>query len=139
MNHDRPTTGINEEMNRDDCLALLGAAEIGRIGIVIDRQPMIFPVNFELDGDLIVFRTSPGIVLDHAALDQVVFEVDKVDASNHEGWSVVVTGLAREITDALDPASISERSSALVPWASGAKEHWVRITEPEITGRHVHQ
>jgi hypothetical protein len=55
----------------------------------------------------------------------------------HEGWSVVVEGTGREVTDGLD--RLSERVTArhLEPWAVGAKEHWVAIFDPAISGRRI--
>jgi hypothetical protein len=90
-----------------------------------------------LDGDLIVFRTDPGTKLDHGSLDRVAFEVDEIDLAHREGWSVVVAGTGREITGALDKASEREQSLPLQPWASGPKEHWIRIVAPVITGRRL--
>jgi nitroimidazol reductase NimA-like FMN-containing flavoprotein (pyridoxamine 5'-phosphate oxidase superfamily) len=133
------TVGILGELSKDECLELLAGREVGRIAVVAEGQPLIFPVNYVLDGDLIVFRTDPGTKLDHASLDRVAFEVDEIDPTHHEGWSVVVVGTGREITGALDRASEREQSLPLQPWASGPKEHWIRIVAPAITGRRLHR
>ena len=100
---------------------------------------MIFPVNFALDGDLVVFRTDPGTKLTYGGFGPVAFEADAFDATKKEGWSVVVAGTGREITDALDEASEREREMPLQPWASGPKGSWIRILWAEITGRRLHQ
>jgi nitroimidazol reductase NimA-like FMN-containing flavoprotein (pyridoxamine 5'-phosphate oxidase superfamily) len=34
------------------CLDLLGRSTIGRLGVVLDGYPAIFPVNYALDGKL---------------------------------------------------------------------------------------
>ena len=134
-----PTVGILGELSKDECLELLAGREVGRVAVVAEGQPTIFPVNYVLDGDLIVFRTDPGTKLDHGSLDRVAFEVDEIDFAHHEGWSVVVAGTGREITGALDKASEREQSLPLQPWASGPKEHWIRIVAPVITGRRLHR
>ena len=55
-------TGL-EVLDWDECLALLGRSSLGRIAVVMNGRPLIFPVNFALDGDAIVLRTDPGTKL----------------------------------------------------------------------------
>jgi len=126
------------ELNRTECLALLGRANVGRLAVVLGAgQPDLFPVNYVLDGDRIVFRSLEGTKLSHASLDRVAFEVDEVIPGSDSAWSVVVKGVAREITDALDPESERERS--LLAEGSMPGAHVVRIVPHEITGRRVPQ
>jgi nitroimidazol reductase NimA-like FMN-containing flavoprotein (pyridoxamine 5'-phosphate oxidase superfamily) len=122
---------------RDECLQLLASQELGRLAVVDDGQPLIFPVNFALDGDLVVFRADPGTKLAAASLGLVAFEVDAVDAAAHTGWSVLVTGVGQEMTDAMDHLSERLLSISLSPWAPGDKAHWMRIKPIDITGRRL--
>jgi nitroimidazol reductase NimA-like FMN-containing flavoprotein (pyridoxamine 5'-phosphate oxidase superfamily) len=124
-------------LSRDECLALLADHQLGRLAVVIDDQPVIFPVNYALEGDAIGVRTDPGLKFDAALLSKVAFEVDGVDAESHEGWSVVVLGSGREITDAIDAASVRMREAPLVPWAPGDKAQWIKIFSETITGRRL--
>jgi nitroimidazol reductase NimA-like FMN-containing flavoprotein (pyridoxamine 5'-phosphate oxidase superfamily) len=133
----RETPGEMSELTTEESLAYLRANEVGRLAIVSDGQPMIFPVNYLLDGSYVVFRTDPGMKLDNAKLDRVAFEIDEIDPVSKEGWSVHISGIAREVTNAIDGASERERSLPLVPWVTGDKGHWVRIIQPHITGRRV--
>ncbi len=115
---------------------LVAAAPVGRLGVLVDSAPEIFPVNHAVDGDTIVFRTDPGNKL--RGLDRspsVCFEVDELDPSTSTGWSVMVKGRAVEITDPdeLDRA----RKLPLHFWARGEKGHWIRILPSEITGRRI--
>lgn len=126
-----------EELTAEECRDLLASEEVGRLAVVVDGQPVIFPVNYLLDGELVVFRNDPGTKLTHASLDRVCFEVDRIDAAGHEGWSVVVQGVAREFTGALDDISVRERALQLSTWVTGEKGHWVRITAPHLSGRHL--
>ncbi len=52
-------TGL-EVLERHECLRLLASQPVGRVAVVVDAWPMIFPVNYALDGDSIVFRTDEG-------------------------------------------------------------------------------
>ena len=88
---------------------------------------MIFPVNYAMDGDAVAVRTDAGSGIDGSILRRVAFEVDHIDPEAHEGWSVVVRGVARDITDALDPPSAHTRALPLSPWAPGFKTTWIKI------------
>src|SRR5688500_19840366 len=103
-----------EILGREECLALVRTMPIGRIGVSCGALPVVLPVNFVLDHDRIVVRTNPGTKLSAALHDSVVaFEVDQWDTFGHEGWSVMVTGRAHEVTGAeLDEA----RALPLRPW-----------------------
>ena len=91
-----------------------------------------------LDGDAVVFRTAAGTKLDRATRGPVVFEVDHIDRATRSGWSVIVHGLAQEVTS-FDRVEFRERVAALPvdPWAQGEKPHLVRIAPGSITGRRV--
>ncbi len=94
------------------------------------------PVNFAvIDGD-IVFRTDPASPV--AATDglQVGFEVDRVDEAMHEGWSVLVTGNARRVTDQGEVED-KLRGRAAEPWAGGERDVYFRLTATETTGRRI--
>jgi uncharacterized protein len=131
--------GILLELSEDECLALLARKAVGRLAVVAEDQPYIFPVNYLLDGSHVLFRTDPGLKLSHASLQHVAFEVDDVDPVGREGWSVHVTGTAEEISEAIDDEALRERALPVQPWAEGDKAHWVRILRPTITGRRIRQ
>ena len=61
------------------CADLLEGATLGRLGVIVDGRPEIFPVNHVYDrpSGHVVFPTNDGTKL-HAALDWpwVAFEVD---------------------------------------------------------------
>ena len=140
--NDHPTTRgdsrqHDEELDQHDCLMLLASQEVGRVAVVDGEQPLIFPVNYQVDGNTVVFRTDPGTKLQTAALRRVAFEVDDFDAQSRKGWSVLVRGVGQEITTAIDPRSERMRTLPVQPWAHGTKRHWVRIVPTTITGRRV--
>ena len=56
----RDSTPELEELSETECLKLLSRHSLGRVGVVVDGQPQIFPVNYALKERLIVFRTAPG-------------------------------------------------------------------------------
>jgi nitroimidazol reductase NimA-like FMN-containing flavoprotein (pyridoxamine 5'-phosphate oxidase superfamily) len=119
----------------DECLRLLADHHLGRLAVVVDGQPLVYPMNYALSGRQIVFRTDPGTKLDAAAGRQVAFEIDGADVLYHDGWSVLVVGRAREEKD---QARLREFALLpLSPWASGPKAHWMCIAGGAITGRRL--
>jgi nitroimidazol reductase NimA-like FMN-containing flavoprotein (pyridoxamine 5'-phosphate oxidase superfamily) len=126
-----------DPMPREECLRLLADNQVGRLAVSLHGQPIIFPVNYVLDGDVVVFRTDPGEKLEGATLARVAFEIDHVNSELKQGWSVVVEGIGRYITDAIDEVSERRRNLPLKTWAPGEKEHWVEILDPQITGRRL--
>jgi nitroimidazol reductase NimA-like FMN-containing flavoprotein (pyridoxamine 5'-phosphate oxidase superfamily) len=122
-----------EAIDYKDCHDLLASERIGRLGVVIDGQPDIFPVNYGMDGTGIVFRTNHGRKLRGVMSGEVVFEVDHVDAEERSGWSIVVRGQAEDITH-FDSRELKERAGS--SW-SGPKGVLVRISPTQVTGRRV--
>jgi nucleotide-binding universal stress UspA family protein/nitroimidazol reductase NimA-like FMN-containing flavoprotein (pyridoxamine 5'-phosphate oxidase superfamily) len=126
-----------EEIPEDECIALLGGHSVGRLVVVHEGIPQAFPLNYVLDGRTVAVRTDPGTVLDWATLGHVAFEVDQIDEDAHEGWSVLVQGIGRDVTEGVDAWSERLRSRQLEPWAAGEKRHWVAVASPTITGRRI--
>lgn len=125
-----------EVIGVDECLELLGEFVIGRLAVEATGRPRIFPVNYVMDGNSIVFRTSAGTKLSEACHERfVAFEIDEADRQMHTGWSVVVSGVAHHVTD---PAEV-ERLSVLPlrPWGPGHKDHFVRVTPVQVSGRRI--
>lgn len=127
-----------EVLERDECLALLRTASIGRVAVTSGALPTVLPVNFVVDGERILVRTGPGAKLDAALRDAVVaFEVDDFDAVSHEGWSVVVTGVATLV--AQGDAAGHLGPTPLPRWAPSGDGNLVSISTELVTGRRMSQ
>lgn len=136
MNEGPGRQGRWQELSKSECFQLLAQEHLGRVAVVDDRGPVVFPVNFVLDRHMLVFRTDEGTKLDTACRGgRVAFEVDGTDAADRTGWSVMVRGEAVEVTD---PAELTRlRKLPPDPWAPGAKTHYVRILPAVLTGRRI--
>ena len=126
-------TGL-EVLDSDECLALLRGCSLGRIAVVIDGRPLIFPVNFALDATAIVFRNDPGTKVDAARDQPVAFECDETD-NDHTGWSVLATGNAIAVRDPAERDRLGKLP--LGPWCPGPKAIWLRIEPQTLTGRRI--
>jgi nitroimidazol reductase NimA-like FMN-containing flavoprotein (pyridoxamine 5'-phosphate oxidase superfamily) len=100
-------------------------------------RPTIVPINFLLIDELIVIRTDPREKLSFLPLKQVCFEADG-PASFNRVWSVVVHGLARDVTTALNERYEQMREEATVPTIIPLVEpHWIAIKIDDISGRRI--
>ena len=127
-------TGL-DVLDRDQCVALLERSSLARIAVVVGGQPLVFPVNFTLDGDAVVFRTDEGTKLYAARNGPVAFECDGVDSQYHTGWSVLGTGEAEEVVNEAELARLARLP--LGPWCPGPKSTWLRIRPRVLTGRRI--
>lgn len=118
-----------EPLTREECLELLATASVGRVAVALPGgPPLVLPVNFALDGDVVVFRSDPGSKLDALREHPASFQVDFIDPFHRTGWSVLIQGFAYETS----PADVE-----VGPWDAGPKAHWVRIFAGAITGRRL--
>ncbi len=117
-----------------ECFDLLGPGGIGRVAFTSAGEIMILPVNFVMTGKSIIFRTAPDTLLAMYADAKVSFEADRLDGALHEGWSVLVHGHARRVTDEREVRHLEE-GTHLEPWAAGARDVYVRIVPTQISGR----
>jgi nitroimidazol reductase NimA-like FMN-containing flavoprotein (pyridoxamine 5'-phosphate oxidase superfamily) len=131
-------TGL-EVIEWADCVELLVTEDVGRLAVVVGGRPEIFPVNYVVDGEAIVFRTDGGTKLSGATQGPVAFEVDHFDPVRRAAWSVVVHGRAHQVTS-LDNPLLRQRIArlALYPWTGHEKPHVLRIVPQTVTGRRVH-
>ncbi len=132
-----PATGYLEALSREECILRLRAHGMGRVGVVRVDRPAIYPVNYIVDGEFIVFRTLRGGDLYTATFEApAALEIDGTDAIYHEGWSVLVVGQAYHVHD---PQEIDRLSATrLTAWAGAKRDCFVKIALEEVTGRHIH-
>jgi hypothetical protein len=120
------------ELSPNDCELLLASLDFGRIAVVENGQPLVFPINYKvviLDGRLVLaIRTRPDNVIDQVGR-AVCFEIDGVDPGHDSGWSVLVRGVLVELSpDAdLDPH----------PIVSEGRDAWRVIVPTQVSGRRV--
>lgn len=121
------------DLDRDDALRLLASVPFGRVVFTMGALPAIRPVNHIIDLGQIIIRTRvTAKVADAAATQTVVaYEADDIDPVQRLGWSVVVTGIARTITD---PARVAEYERLLHPWVDMYTDSVIAIDPGIVTG-----
>lgn len=131
MSRDERNAGI--ELSATESWALLRKTDVGRLAVIVDDRPEIFPVNHLVDHGSVVFRTASGSKLAGAAGHWVAFEVDGYDPEAGAAWSVVLKGEAQEVNRLYEVLEVIELP--LFPWHSSPKSHFVRIEPQSISGR----
>jgi uncharacterized protein len=121
-----------EIIDRAECDILLRGRALGRVGVKIADELVILPVYYAVVDDDIVFRTDPGTKLNAAVLGaRVAFEVD----GTAPGWSVLVTGHAREVK------TLEKQQHARIhlgnDWPAGERDHVVAIRMENVSGRRL--
>lgn len=132
----RPTVSLIRELNRAECRTLLDSSVMGRVAVCTPDGPVIIPVNYVMDGDVVVIRTSSYSLLAAHAWDQVAFEIDETDPEMRSGWSVLVVGQGEPIDD-VDDLVDSGLVASLRPWAPGPRDLFIKITPQRVTGRNI--
>ena len=110
-------SAVSEELAVEECWELLDRNTVGRLAVDIAGWPDIFPINYVVDGDTIVFRSGAGTKLAGAVLNRhVAFEIDGYLPDERVAWSVVVKGNASEIESMFDRYRADDLP--LFPWVA---------------------
>ncbi|MEV0232864.1 pyridoxamine 5'-phosphate oxidase family protein [Nonomuraea sp. NPDC050786] len=131
-----------EELDREECLRLIEPGGIGRVAFQGSQGTAVLPVNYTMHRGAIVFRTASGGSMDRdlrtglEGVDiKISFEVDRIDETNREGWSVLVQGPAHHVA----PDEMAEVAGAdVTPWVGGERRLYIRIVPQQIAGRRIH-
>lgn len=142
---DTQSQPVLEELDRAECLKLIAGSGIGRVAFDDGEGPTIIPVNYTLDGESVIFRTTPAGRL-HRNVSSVIsgadvriaFEVDHMDAASHEGWSVLLRGGGHQL-DGTEGAEIASVMAKVKPWAGGDRTKCFRLVPSVISGRRLRQ
>jgi len=124
-------------LSMDECLLLLRAAGMGRLGFVHHGEPEVLPINFGMDGASPVFRSTWGSKLDMASVGGLVaLEADDVNLHTRRAWSVVVKGPA--VIEYGDEEIARYETLGVPSWLRDDTEtFWVRVLPESVTGREL--
>ena len=133
---------VIEELDEAESLRLIAPGGVGRIAYASRFGPAVLPVNYKWHDGAIVFRTARHSAMDEdlqtgiAGGDYVVaFEIDEIDVSGRQGWSVLIHGPAQHVE------AEAERQAAVAagvePWPAGERELFIRIVPHRVTGRRI--
>ena len=125
------------ELTVDECLDLLAGGVVGRVAMATPMGPRIVPVNYVMNEDAILFRTTPYSELGTYGWNtDLAFEIDHLDYDRHQGWSVMAVGRAELIEDPEELRDIRAHWDP-APWATGRRHLYIRLRWRDVTGRKV--
>jgi nitroimidazol reductase NimA-like FMN-containing flavoprotein (pyridoxamine 5'-phosphate oxidase superfamily) len=134
-----PVSGRFEHLSQAECWALLMGKSVGRVAYCKANGPVVLPVNYTIRDQSIVFRTAAGSLLHDAMKStQASFQVDEIDDFLQTGWSVLLIGTARWVSDTEQLTDLWWDQHQPDPWAGGERNAFVRLLPSEVTGRRVH-
>lgn len=127
---------VVEELDVAACWRLVAQAKFGRVAFIHDFELWILPVNAAVVGERVVFRTSDDSMLRAAGNNSMVaFEADHADGASETGWSVLMRGRLRDVTDT--PISGAWHELTARPWAPGSKNRRMVIEPSAVSGRTI--
>jgi nitroimidazol reductase NimA-like FMN-containing flavoprotein (pyridoxamine 5'-phosphate oxidase superfamily) len=128
-------TATMRALARHECLERLRAGTVGRVAVTDRALPAVVPVNYTVMGNVIVFRTEPHGMLARACDDAVVaFEVDELRPDGQGGWSVLVVGVAGQVTGSAELRAVE---AGLVTAVGDSRDLFISIPLTQVTGRSV--
>lgn len=132
MSHDniRAATGKHlVELDDRQCWELIGTEPVGRLAWQGPAGITVVPVNFRVESEQVLVRTTPYSA---AALEcddsPVAFEVDSIDPTTRSGWSVLVRGTAHVEVAGPDDVDV---------WPTGPRALRLRVDPVQVTGRRL--
>jgi uncharacterized protein len=122
-------------LTTEECYRLLATAQLGRLALSHQALPIVLPVSSRLHDRRIVIQTTGGPILQAAlAAPVVAFEADDIEPCTYAGWSVLVTGQMRVVTDPC--ARRTYANSLAFPAIPTRHRHFLTVTPRLVTGLH---
>ena len=101
------------------------------------RRIDVLPVNHTVVGQHVAWLSGTGTKLGIAAAEETIaLEADEIDETSKTGWSVLVHGTARIVTD----PDLKQRLFAAekTPWSSADQRTiWIEVADAVVSGRRV--
>jgi len=123
-------------LTEETCWSLVGSAKVGRLGVVIDGRPLVFPICHVFTDGCVFFPTNEGSKM-HGALSWpwVGCEVDGVEDDQLSAWSVMIGGSAEVVAE---PGRIAELEALQsFTFRHAGPLRWIRIVPETVTGRRI--
>jgi nitroimidazol reductase NimA-like FMN-containing flavoprotein (pyridoxamine 5'-phosphate oxidase superfamily) len=129
---DRDRNGL-VVLDRERCLTLLAGVSLARVGLSINGVPVVLPVFTPLE---MIICCGEGTKLDAALRNATVaIEADAYDPATRTGWSVVVKGHARQVTESAEIERVA--SLGLPSWTHERPDRYIAIGADLISGRRL--
>jgi hypothetical protein len=118
-----------------ECLSLVASGRLGRLAFSHHAMPALVAMTYIVDGRDLVLQTASGPALSAARGEGsiVAFSVDEIDPVTAAGWSVMMTGQLRQVTETARVRSY--QGDPALAWPSGDPRHFLLLTPGLVSGR----
>jgi uncharacterized protein len=128
VDHENPV----QPMTAEEAWEFLRSEHVGRLAVHAGGVIDIYPITYVVDGESVVFLTSPGTkLLELTVNDQVAFEIDRYDDTVAQ--SVVIHGTAQRLESMADIDAA--QALPLVSLIPTERTRYVRILPKTVSGR----
>jgi nitroimidazol reductase NimA-like FMN-containing flavoprotein (pyridoxamine 5'-phosphate oxidase superfamily) len=126
-------------LSQQECIDLLTRVPIGRVALTLNALPVIFPVNYRLIGDSVVFGAMAGSSLSKAADGAIAaFQADSYDDAKRSGWTVMAVGQVSHLRDSEVLGRLELDGQLPEPWALGeSAERYFQIGLQRVSGHRI--
>ncbi|MFF8713249.1 helix-turn-helix domain-containing protein [Streptomyces sp. NPDC015184] len=127
-----------EAVDEEECWALLDDHGVGRVAVEAADGPDVFPVNYRVLGRKVLFITTSTSTLGIAAAAgaEIAFEEDHLDEAFRQGWSVLLVGPVRTVSDPVEARALRDAPHSQ-PWAGDGRDTAVLLSPHRVTGRRI--
>ena len=125
-----------EQLSPRLCEDLLRSGVYGRLAIPTPDGPHVIPLNYAVNGDAVMIRTTAdGLAARYAPGEIAAFEIDYVEYDYRRGWSVQARGPVEVVPE--DAREELAHAWLPQPWADGTRPLYLRLRWNELTGRRL--
>lgn len=126
-----------ESLEASECWRLVGDEGVGRVGFAGDGRLRVVPTRYDAAGRTAYFRALTFGELARGVHDRPAsLQVDDIDHATFTGWSVVMSGKAHRVVDAVTIASLWSLGRPQ-PWTPGPDTQWIALAVESIEGQRV--
>ena len=127
----------NDHFDDEQCLALLGRSQLGRIALSLRAMPIVVPVRYRLDDGDLLFAVS-GEQLKKALHGNIAaLQAEGFAEDGGQRWTVFATGPVRRV-DGYESFGLAGSSLSSAPDAASLEEHGLFRLKPAIlSGRWI--
>lgn len=125
------------ELTAAECQEYLDRGGVGRLAFVTPKGLRIVPLNFATNRDVIAFRTVPDSELGtYGEGAEAVFEIDEINHTAEQGWSVVAYGRLERPSEADEVWDIRGWRNP-TPWSEDRRSFHMKLRWSVLTGRRL--
>lgn len=140
---DLPTGGARagyharmDELDVRECWALLDDHGVGRVAVTTEDGPAVLPVNYQVVEGEVLFMTAEDSPLAEMSGAEIAFEADHLDEAFSQGWSVLLVGPVRTVSDEVAAGRLRNAAYS-APWAGEGRDTVMVLSPRRVTGRRI--